>query len=144
MTTSTTYIFPGRKRGKKEIKMSSNYAFVASLSTTSPPGNNFVGLVVVPKNQASSCLSAVAAVVLTQQCGVSREKQKPAHFVVLWRNNNTFFLQHWHTYTTTKIHTAPYSILVCHTYDNIYWKKSEMIWNFANNKALSRSSHIEY
>ena len=110
------------------------------LLVSSPGGNNLVGLVVVPKKPG--LLSTAAAVVLSG--GVSREKQKPAHFVVLWRNNNTFFLQHWHTYTTTKIHTAPYSILVCHTYDNIYWKKSEMIWNFANNKALSRSSHIEY
>ena len=57
MTTSTIF-FLEERGGKKEIKMSSNYAFVASLSTTSP-GNNFVGLVVVPKNQASSCLAAV-------------------------------------------------------------------------------------
>ena len=76
MTTSTTYIFPGRKRGKKEIKMSSNYAFVASLST-SPPGNNFVGLVVVPKNQASSCLAAVAAVVLSSVVCQEKSKNQP-------------------------------------------------------------------
>ena len=68
--------------------MSSNYAFVASLST-SPPGNNFVGLVVVPKKPGLLSTAAAAAVVLSG--GVSREKQKPAHFVVLWRNNNTFF-----------------------------------------------------
>ena len=136
MTTSTIFFL--EERGGKEIKMSSNYAFVASLST-SPPGNNFVGLVVVPKNQASSCLAAVAAVVLSSVVCQEKSKNQPT----LWFFGETTT----HFFATlayiTKIHTAPYSILVCHTY-NICWKKSEMIWNFANNKALSRSSHIEY
>ena len=140
MTTSTTYIFPGRKRGKKEIKMSSNYAFVASLSTTSPPGNNFVGLVVVPKNQASSCLSAV---VLSSVVCQEKSKNQPT----LWFFGETTT----HFFCNIGIHILQQRYILHHT---AYWfailmiifaaKKSEMIWNFANNKALSRSSHIEY
>ena len=118
MTTSTTYIFPGRKRGEKEIKMSSYYAFVASLST-SPPGNNFVGLVVVPKNQASSCL---AAVVLSSV--VCQEKSKNQPTLWFFGETTTHFFA-----TLAYKDTAPASILVCHIFEK---KKSEMIWNIAN------------
>ena len=107
MTTSTTYIFPGRKRGKKEIKMSSNYyAFVASLST-SPPGNNFVGLVVVPKNQASSCL---AAVVLSSVVCQEKSKNQPT----LWFFGETTT----HFFCNIGIHILQQRYILHHT---AYW-----------------------
>ena len=120
MTTSTIFFL--EERGGKEIKMSSNYAFVASLSTTSPPGNNFVGLVVVPKNQASSSLASVAAVVLSSV--VCQEKSKNQPTLWFFGKQQHIFLQHWHTKI---LHQPAYWFAIF-----LRRKKSEMIWNIAN------------
>ena len=107
MTTSTIFFL--EERGGKEIKMSSNYAFVASLST-SPPGNNFVGLVVVPKNQASSCLTAVAAVVLSSVVCQEKSKNQPT----LWFFGETTT----HFFCNIGIHILQQRYILHHT---AYW-----------------------
>ena len=108
MTTSTIFFL--EERGGKEIKMSSNYAFVASLSTTSPPGNNFVGLVVVPKNQASSSLAAVAAVVLSSVVCQEKSKNQPT----LWFFGETTT----HFFCNIGIHILQQRYILHHT---AYW-----------------------